>query len=120
MATLITLLPDFGTADSYVGEVKGVLLSQVHGGVLADITHQVPPGAVRAAPYLFSRVWLRFPEGTVPLAVVDPGLGTDRRALAAQTAGHFFVAPDNGLVSLFPPGVHFVCRPGCPAPARGL
>src|SRR2546430_5342021 len=73
MATLITLLTDFGTADSYVGEVKGVLLSQVHGVVLADITHQVPPGDVRAAQYILSRVWQRFPQGTVHLAVVDPG-----------------------------------------------
>src|ERR1044072_8215131 len=102
MATLITLLTDFGTADSYVGEVKGGLLSQVHGVVLADITHQVPPGDVRAAPYILSRVWPRCPQGPVPLAVVDPGVGTDRRALAAQTAGHFFVAPDNGLLSFLP------------------
>src|SRR2546422_1256049 len=55
MATLITLLTDFGVADSYVGEVKGVLLSQVHGVVLVDITHQVPPGDVRAGQYILSR-----------------------------------------------------------------
>src|SRR6266699_282351 len=84
MATLITLLTDFGTADSYVGEVKGVLLSQVHGVVLADFFHQVPPGDVRAAQYILSRVWQRFPQGTVHLAVMAPGLGTDRRALAAS------------------------------------
>src|SRR5213076_1395084 len=84
MATIITLLTDFGTADSYVGEVKGVLLSQVHGVVLADITHQVAPGDVRAAQYILSRVWQRFPQGTVHLAVVDPGVGTSRRAPAAR------------------------------------
>ena len=111
MATLITLLTDFGTADSYVGEVKGVLLSQVHGVVLADITHQVPPGDVRAAQYILSRVWQRFPQGTVHLAVVDPGVGTERRALAAQTAGHFFVAPDNGLLSFLSSEAHFVSLP---------
>src|SRR2546423_15375999 len=93
MATLITLLTDFGLADSYVGEVKGVLLSQVHGVVLADITHQVPPGDVRAAQYILSRVWQGFPQGTGHLAAGDPGVGTDRRALAAQTAGHSFVGP---------------------------
>src|SRR5205807_2125945 len=76
MATLITLLTDFGDADSYVGEVKGVLLSQVHGAALVDITHQVPPGDVRAAQYILSRVWHRFPQGSVHLAVVDPGVGT--------------------------------------------
>src|SRR5213592_4791127 len=111
MATLITLLTDFGLADSYVGEVKGVLLSQVHGAALLDITHQVPPGDVRAAQYVLSRVWYRFPQGSVHLAVVDPGVGTARRALAASAAGHFFVAPDNGLLSPLPPAAHFVSLP---------
>ena len=111
MATLITLLTDFGDADSYLGEVKGVLLSRVHGAALADITHQVPPGDVRAAQYILSRVWHRFPQGSVHLAVVDPGVGTDRRVLAASTAGHFFVAPDNGLLSFLPADAHFVGLP---------
>jgi len=113
MATLITLLTDFGNADSYVGEVKGVLLSQVHGAALVDITHQVPPGDVRAAQYVLSRVWHRFPQGSVHLAVVDPGVGTERRVLAASSAGHFFVAPDNGLLSFLPADAHFV---GVPIP----
>ena len=108
MATLITLLTDFGDADSYVGEVRGVLLSQVHGVALADITHQVPPGDVRAAQYILSRVWQRFPQGTVHLAVVDPGVGTARRALAANAAGYFFVAPDNGLLSFLSPDAQVV------------
>src|SRR5207253_3079497 len=72
MATLITLLTDFGYADSYVGEVKGVLLSQVHGAALVEITHQVSPGDVRAAQYILSRAWHRFPQGSVHLPVVDP------------------------------------------------
>src|SRR6059036_1850136 len=111
MATLITLLTDFGNADSYVGEVKAVLLSQVHGAALVDITHQVPPGDVRAAQYVLSRVWHRFPQGSVHLAVVDPGVGTERRVLAASAAGHFFVAPDNGLLSFLPADAHFVSLP---------
>jgi S-adenosylmethionine hydrolase len=111
MATLITLLTDFGAADSYVGEVKGVLLSQVHGVVLVDVTHQIPPGDVRAGQYVLSRVWHRFPQGTVHLAVIDPGVGTARRALAAQAAGQFFVAPDNGLLSFLPADAHFVALP---------
>ncbi len=111
MATLITLLSDFGTADSYVGELKGVLLSQVHGAALVDITHQVPPGDVRAAQYILSRVWYRFPAGAVHLAVVDPGVGTDRRALAASAAGHYFVAPDNGLLSFLPADARVVSLP---------
>lgn len=111
MATLITLLTDFGDADSYAAEVKGVLLSRVHGAALVDITHQVPPGDVRAAQYILSRVWHRFPRETVHLAVVDPGVGTGRRALAAAAAGHYFVAPDNGLLSFLPPDAHFVSLP---------
>jgi len=96
---LITLLTDFGTADSYVAEVKAVLLSRAPGAMLVDITHQVSPGDVRAGQYLLARAWRRFPAGTVHLAVVDPGVGTARRALAASEGGHWFVAPDNGLLS---------------------
>jgi hypothetical protein len=111
MATLITLLTDFGDADGYVAEVKGVLLSRVHGAALVDITHQVPPGNVRAAQYILSRVWHHFPRETVHVAVVDPGVGTERRALAAAAAGHYFVAPDNGLLSFLAPDAHFVSLP---------
>jgi S-adenosylmethionine hydrolase len=111
MATLITLLTDFGDSDSYLGEVKGVLLSRVHGAALADITHQIPPGDVRAAQYILSRVWHRFPRETVHLAVVDPGVGTARRALAAIAAGHYFVAPDNGLLSFLPADAQFISLP---------
>jgi S-adenosylmethionine hydrolase len=111
VATLITLLSDFGTADSYVGELKGVLLSRVHGAALVDITHQIPAGDVRAAQYVLSRTWHRFPRETVHLAVVDPGVGTARRALAAAAAGHYFVAPDNGLLSFLPADAHYVALP---------
>ncbi|HYK81787.1 MAG TPA: SAM-dependent chlorinase/fluorinase [Gemmatimonadales bacterium] len=117
MATLITLLTDFGAADSYAGEVKGVLLSHVHGAALVDITHVIPPGDVQAGQYVLSRVWHRFPQGSVHLAVVDPGVGTERRALAASAAGHFFVAPDNGLLSFLPPDAHFVALPIPPGAA---
>src|SRR2546430_7206584 len=115
MPPIITLLTDFGTADSYVGEVKGTLLSRVHGAALFDITHQVPPGDLRAGQYILARVWHRFPQGTVHLVVVDPGVGTARRALAAGAAGHFFVAPDNGLLSCLPGDAHFVSLPIPPA-----
>src|SRR3989440_12550846 len=98
MPPIITLLTDFGTADSYVGEVKGTLLSRVHGAALFDITHQVPPGDLRAGQYIVGRVWHRFPQGPVHLVVVDPGVGTARRALAAAAAGDFFVAPATGVL----------------------
>jgi S-adenosyl-L-methionine hydrolase (adenosine-forming) len=111
MPPLITLLTDFGTADSYVAEVKGVLLSRVHGGQLVDISHQVPPGDIRAGQYILARVWRRFPQGAVHLVVIDPGVGTARRALAAEAEGHYFVAPDNGLLSPLPAEAHFVSLP---------
>jgi len=94
---LITLLTDFGTADSYVAEVKAALLRAAPQATLVDLTHAVPPGDLRAAAYLLGRTWHRFPEGTVHLAVVDPGVGTPRAALAFGAAGHWFVGPDNGL-----------------------
>jgi hypothetical protein len=94
---LITLLTDFGTADSYVAEMKATLLSAVPEATLVDLTHAVPPGDLRAAAYLLGRTWHRFRQGTVHLAVVDPGVGTPRAALAFGTAGHWFVGPDNGL-----------------------
>jgi S-adenosyl-L-methionine hydrolase (adenosine-forming) len=94
---LITLLTDFGTADSYVAEVKAALLRAAPHATLVDVTHAVPPGDLRAAAYLLGRTWHRFPEGAVHLAVVDPGVGTPRAALAFGTAGHWFVGPDNGL-----------------------
>ena len=94
---LITLLTDFGTSDSYVAEMKGVLLDRCPGAVLVDVTHAVPPGDVRAGAYLLGRAWARFPRETVHLAVVDPGVGTARAALALRAHGHRFVGPDNGL-----------------------
>jgi S-adenosylmethionine hydrolase len=96
---IITLLTDYGTVDSYVGEMKGVLLSLAPGVTLVDLTHELAPGDVASAAYVVSRAWHRFPPGTVHLAVVDPGVGTARAALAFATRGHFFVGPDNGLWS---------------------
>ena len=94
---LVTLLTDFGTSDSYVAEMKGVLFCAAPGTTLVDVTHAVPPGDVRAGAYLLGRVWHRFPAGTIHLAVVDPGVGTERAALALRSHGHYFVGPDNGL-----------------------
>ena len=95
--SVITLLTDFGTSDSYVAETKGVLLGACPEAVLVDVTHSVPPGDVRAGAYLLGRAWHRFPAGTIHLAVVDPGVGTERAAFALRSHGHWFVGPDNGL-----------------------
>jgi hypothetical protein len=94
---IITLLTDYGTSDSYVGEVKGVLLSLAPEATLVDLTHDIAPGDVAAAGYILARAWHRFPPGTVHLAVVDPGVGTSRVPLALCTREHGFVGPDNGI-----------------------
>jgi len=95
---LVTLLTDFGTADYYVAALKGVLLSRAPGSTLVDVTHDVPPGDVETAAFLLDAAARWFPEGTVHLVVVDPGVGGDRRILAARRGGHRFVAPDNGAL----------------------
>jgi S-adenosylmethionine hydrolase len=79
--------------------MKAVLLFAVPDCTLVDVSHEVPPGDRRSARYLLGRTWHRFPGGTVHMAVVDPEVGTTRRALAAQTQGHFFIGPDNGILS---------------------
>lgn len=108
LAPLITLLTDYGTVDGYVAEVKGVLATRVPGVALVDLTHEIAPGDLRAARYVLGRAWRRFPPGTVHLIVVDPGVGTARRAVAAEAHGHFFVAPDNGVLSALPDDARFV------------
>lgn len=97
--SVITLLTDFGTTDSYVAEVKGVLLTRAPGVVLVDVTHELRQGDIRAAQVIQGRVWRRFPAGTVHLCVVDPGVGTSRQALAVAAGGHLFVGPDNGVLT---------------------
>ena len=79
--------------------MRGVLLSRAPGAILADLSHGVPPGQIRTAAYLLGRTWHRYPVGTVHLIVVDPGVGTERRALALSAHGHWFVAPDNGVLT---------------------
>lgn len=114
---MITLLTDFGTADSYVAEMKGVLLTYAPKATLVDITHQVPPGDVRAAQYILSRTWMFFPEGTIYVAVVDAGVGTDRRVLGATRFGRYFLAPDNGLLSFLSLNAKFISIPVLPEAA---
>jgi S-adenosyl-L-methionine hydrolase (adenosine-forming) len=109
--SIITLLTDFGTVDSYVAEMKAVLLSRAPNVTLVDISHQVSPGDIRAAQYLLGRAWKHFPEGTIHVAIVDPGVGSERRALAVESGGNRFVAPDNGLLSFLASDARFVSLP---------
>ena len=99
MPRLITLLTDFGTADGYVGEMKGVLASFAPLSPVVDIAHDVTPHDIEGARLALARYWRRFPEGTVHLVVIDPGVGSTRGALATASEGRFLVGPDNGVLS---------------------
>ena len=96
---ILTLTSDFGDCDTYVAQVKGVVLSLVPEVRLVDVTHQIPPGDIRAGALALASILPHYPAGTVHLVVVDPGVGTDRRALAVQTATARAVGPDNGLLT---------------------
>ncbi len=98
-APIITLLTDFGFTDNYVGVMKGVLLSLCPEARLVDLSHGIPPQDVAAGAFLLERSMGWFPPRTIHLAVVDPGVGTQRRGLVVQAAGQMFVAPDNGLLT---------------------
>ncbi|MEO6527305.1 MAG: SAM-dependent chlorinase/fluorinase [Gemmatimonadaceae bacterium] len=99
MSRLVTLLTDFGTADGYVGEMKGVLATLAPQIPVVDIAHDVLPHDVEGARLALARYWRRFPEGTVHLVVIDPGVGGARHALAMESEGRLLVGPDNGVLS---------------------
>ena len=109
----ITLLTDFGTADGYVAELKGVLMSEAPGCQIVDLSHDIPPHEIDAARLAVARYWRRFPAGTVHLVVVDPGVGSDRQAIAVSSEGRLLVGPDNGVLSpaLLLPGSRTVALP---------
>jgi S-adenosylmethionine hydrolase len=98
---IVTLLTDYGLADYYVGALKGTILRLAPRARLVDVSHDVAPGDVVGAADLLAGAAPAFPEGTVHLAVVDPGVGSLRRMLVVEAGGHHFVAPDNGLLSPF-------------------
>ena len=99
MRPLITLLTDFGTADGYVAELKGVLFSAAPDATVVDLSHDIPPQDVESARLAVARYWRRFPSGTVHIVVIDPGVGSARGALAVSCDGRFLVGPDNGVLS---------------------
>lgn len=95
----ITLLTDFGTSDYFVGALKGVILSFNTAVRVVDITHEIPPQDIAAAAFTLLACYQSFPVETIHVVVVDPGVGSSRRAIAASAGGQFFVGPDNGLFS---------------------
>jgi len=96
---VVTLLTDFGSEDSYVGAMKGVILALAPDATIIDLTHNVPAQNILSAAYLLKTAYSYFPPGTIHLCVVDPGVGTARRALALVTGQYTFLAPDNGVLT---------------------
>jgi S-adenosyl-L-methionine hydrolase (adenosine-forming) len=96
---IITLTTDFGLSGPYVAAVKGVLLGRAPGVQLVDVCHNIAPQNVLEGGFVLANIVDAFPAGTVHLAVVDPGVGTDRRLMAVSVAGQWFVLPDNGLIT---------------------
>lgn len=96
----ITLLTDFTENDGYVGIMKGVILNIAPKAVIIDLSHEVPPQNVQQAALLLGRSEPYFPAGTAHVCVVDPGVGTGRRGIIAQLSSHFYIGPDNGLMTL--------------------
>lgn len=97
---LITLLTDFGSADHYAGAMKGIMLGICPDAHLVDISHEITPYAITEAAFTLSQAWTCFPEGTVHLAIIDPGVGSARRPILVEAARHFFIAPDNGVLTM--------------------
>ena len=97
--SIITLLTDFGTPDYFVGAMKGVVLSANPTAQIVDLTHDIPAQDIHAGAFNLLAVYKDFPSGTIHVAVVDPGVGSNRRPILIECAGQFFVGPDNGLFS---------------------
>lgn len=96
---IITLTTDFGTRDWFVGTLKGVILSVAPNATIVDLMHEIPPGDIRAGAFALAAGFRFFPKGTVHVAVVDPGVGSTRSAIAVRTSRYLFVGPDNGVLS---------------------
>jgi S-adenosylmethionine hydrolase len=96
---LIVLLTDFGASDGYPGVMKGVILGIAPATPLVDLTHEIAPQDVRAGAWVLHTAWRYFPEGSVFLCVVDPGVGSARYPIALRAGERIFVGPDNGLFS---------------------
>lgn len=122
---IITLTTDFGVSDPYVGSMKGVILTINPRCRVVDITHQIAPQDVMAGCFTLSIAHRFFPPGTIHLAVVDPGVGTDRRPLLVKADNYFFIGPDNGIFSFILSGgadvaVYAITEPAywLPEPSR--
>lgn len=101
MNPIITLTTDFGLQDEYVGVMKGVILSICPTAILIDITHDIRPQDIQHAAIVLQSSCSYFPKNSIHVAVVDPGVGTDRRIIALKQDDRLFLAPDNGVLTTF-------------------
>ena len=97
---LITLTTDFGLSDHFVASMKGVILGISPGAEIVDVSHDVAPYGIAEAAFIISQAYADFPKKTVHVVVIDPGVGTSRRPLLVTAAGQYFIAPDNGVLSM--------------------
>jgi len=97
---VVTLTTDFGLSDHFVGTMKGVILRICPAAEIVDLSHEVGAFGVTEGAFLVAQAYRYFPRGTVHVVVIDPGVGTSRRPIVAEAAGHCFVAPDNGVLSM--------------------
>lgn len=107
MARIITLATDFGLEDEYVGVMKGVMLRRTQDLTIIDLSHAIERHNIRQAALLIASAYRFFPKQTIHLVVVDPGVGSGRKLILLQTDGHFFLAPDNGVLGLLIGPEHF-------------
>ncbi len=106
----ITLTTDFGTGDHFVGTMKGVILGISPRARIVDITHEVPPHDINEAAFVIAQAWRYFPKGSIHVVVVDPGVGSARRPILCEAEGQFFIAPDNGVLSMIYDGARHKVR----------
>ena len=99
MSSVITLITDYGLSDAYVAIVKGVILGINPKAIIVDISHSIEPQNILQAAFVLNTAYHYFPEGTVHVVVVDPGVGSQRKAIILRTQSAYFVAPDNGVLS---------------------
>ncbi|HLK68670.1 MAG TPA: SAM-dependent chlorinase/fluorinase [Bryobacteraceae bacterium] len=97
---ILTLTTDFGSSDHYVGAMKGVILDICPQAEIVDITHEIPAYEIAEGAFTVSQAYRYFPKKTIHVVVVDPGVGSARRPILMEAAGHYFVAPDNGVLGL--------------------
>jgi S-adenosylmethionine hydrolase len=107
MSRIITLTTDFGLEDEYVGVMKGVILARAPQATIVDLSHAIERQDIRQAALLIMSAYRFFPDKTIHLVVVDPGVGSDRRFILLQVEGHIFLGPDNGVLGLLLESEHF-------------